>query len=43
MSHHSAHHASFIVSNHGVVAARHPSQLSDFKRHIEAIRKSILA
>lgn len=42
MNHRSTHHASFIVSNHGVVAARHPSQLSDLKSHVKPVRKSII-
>lgn len=36
-------HAAFIVAHHGVVAARHSSELSHFKRHIQAIGKRILA
>ena len=40
--HHSTHHASFIVSNHSVVAARHPPQLCYLKGHIKAVGKSIV-
>lgn len=39
---HITHHTSFIVSNHGVVAARHTSQLCDFEGHVKAIRERIL-
>lgn len=37
------HHAPFVVSNHGVVAARHLSELGDLKGHIQAIGKRVLA
>lgn len=37
-----AHHASLVVSDHGVVAARHPPQLGDFERHVEAVGESVL-
>lgn len=37
------HHAAFVVAHHGVVAARHPSELSDHKGHIKAVGKRVRA
>lgn len=36
------HHASFVVSHHGVVAARQPPELRDLKGHIQAVGKRVL-
>lgn len=38
-----AHHASFVVSHHGVVAARHPPQLRHLERHVQAVGESVVA
>lgn len=36
------HHTSLVVSHHGVVAARHPSELGDLKGHVQAVGKRVL-
>lgn len=37
------HHAPLVVSHHGVVAARHPSELGHLKGHVQAVGKRVLA
>lgn len=37
------HHAALVVSNHGVITARHSLHLSHLKCHIQTIRQGIFS